>query len=1515
MAGRRLALLFAGAEFADDDLADLPFVEARIERLAIALERYGYNCRIHVNSSAYEIDQRVREVVAATEPGDVVIVHIVGHVWSQAEGGVLLVGTFGKPASDDLQTWARLDPRADGAHVLFLADLDAGRTTVTSISVSVPQYERASIIGAVTGTKSFRADFSSIAAEVLDDLADRLGPGTEYIPLNVVAGEIRERLARGRSTGSELFTKISDAGMGVDLPFFPNPQFAPPERREPLHDERALSVCRVELEGATSFVAGTTTGVALCDVDGARISFAVTTTVWSVAAIPGMNAVLCGDADGRVTIRSLPALEVQAQLDAHREHVNAVAVTAAGDRVLAASASEDGIVRLWALSPTIKLLHEFTPGNVAVNTIAFTEGPQPLLACGTSNGELTMWDVSAGDVAWRTRQDARIYGLAAGTIGDQQVFVCADEGGSLVMWSPSARGLVNAPTAFEGALSSVALVGDGRSAVVGGSDGRVTVVDLMTGVVRETTELNAGVVWSVAPFESPDGHAVMAATDSGLRVARLGSAVEPSPAPMPRSYAGYVGDVATGEDRLGITGEVDTLCDLLLAREISPPLSIGLFGDWGTGKSFFMGKMRDRINQLSAESRLAVLEGHESALCSQICQIEFNAWHYIDVDLWASLAATIFDHLAEADVSPATREVLGDLPSVQRVRNDLEQRRQQTRDLLEATERELAQTPSVGVREVLTTDTVREVAGPVATKVGEALEKAGVPKERVAELDLRDVADTAGTLWQNLRFVFERTKWHFRVVALLALLLVLIGPLIVGPQLAQWLGGAVQATIASYVLSVTGAIAFGKLYLNRAARAVGAVKDLVSKVDDRRRAPLEARRDALQQNMAEIDQEILGLDSRIQGLHRGNSVSAFAVERREAAHYSRHEGMVATLRRDLQEMSDRLTATKAQGQTADLERIILYIDDLDRCPPRRVVAVLQAIHLLLAFPLFVVVVGVDSRWLLRSLDMFLREANDGEEDPRTASTPQNYLEKIFQISQCLRPMSPDGYSDLISANVGPLEPEHPSESVVTAPAAAADFTATVTPPQRTPGEVSAPPAVRPSRPLVLGREVRGYHDEGRILRLRFNATATQLESVTTTGALTRWSLIGTDPREVRVPLVDGPVTKVRPVLDGHLIVVGKSHAVLVNPATGESREITAANDRVTWAVTDPNSGHSVLNTAESGWYDTDLTAPQMAGSKLSPVVMPLALSRSWKVEWREGTPVVEVSNSANGATITVEVEPNGGLSLAAGIDSSEHWLSVLDRRQELRLHDLRDLDDAKAWSIADVRFAEFGPHGLIATSDGTKVSVWDCATQALRAEVPAEGEITAIAFTPDGGRLATGNADGRIRTWVIHDRKPAVDLSASALRLTEAERTMIIAVRPFIETPRSAKRLINTYRLLRASLGEADLAALREHGHKPVLLLLSVLLGEPEEATELMRELLSDQTLPPTLTALIRRCTTARRATTSRRVAGRRHTAAPEGLEAKVSAVIKAAGTTDDAAEYRRWARHVSRYSFRTLDL
>jgi hypothetical protein len=101
-----------------------------------------------------------------------------------------------------------------------------------------------------------------------------------------------------------------------------------------------------------------------------------------------------------------------------------------------------------------------------------------------------------------------------------------------------------------------------------------------------------------------------------------------------------------------------------------------------------------------------------------------------------------------------------------------------------------------------------------------------------------------------------------------------------------------------------------------------------------------------------------------------------------------------------------------------IDRIVLYIDDLDRCRADRVIEVLEAVHLLLAFELFAVVVAVDPRWLRQSLlDHYPRLLGGMEEGGVNArgrnlgrpATPQDYLEKIFQVPFNLQAMEKTGF--------------------------------------------------------------------------------------------------------------------------------------------------------------------------------------------------------------------------------------------------------------------------------------------------------------------------------------------------------------------------------------------------------------------------------------------------------------------------------------------------------------------------
>jgi hypothetical protein len=167
----------------------------------------------------------------------------------------------------------------------------------------------------------------------------------------------------------------------------------------------------------------------------------------------------------------------------------------------------------------------------------------------------------------------------------------------------------------------------------------------------------------------------------------------------------------------------------------------------------------------------------------------------------------------------------------------------------------------------------------------------------------------------------------------------------------------------------------------------------------------------------------------------------FIQDRAGSDDYRKFLGLPALIHRDFARLSKMFdeqrkaeesakTGETKEGDSNVVNRIILYVDDLDRCPPDRVVEVLRAIHLLLAFPLFVVIVGVDARWVSRALKKehrFLLRATpseplDVDDEPLAwegGATPEDYLEKIFQIPFWLSPMTNETCGDLLSGIAGP----------------------------------------------------------------------------------------------------------------------------------------------------------------------------------------------------------------------------------------------------------------------------------------------------------------------------------------------------------------------------------------------------------------------------------------------------------------------------------------------------------------
>ena len=92
------------------------------------------------------------------------------------------------------------------------------------------------------------------------------------------------------------------------------------------------------------------------------------------------------------------------------------------------------------------------------------------------------------------------------------------------------------------------------------------------------------------------------------------------------------------EDDLEVSTYVAMMATAIARKDTKLPLSIGLFGEWGSGKSYFMGLLRKQVQELASSG--------DPAYYSGIVQIGFNAWSYADANLWASLGDEIFRELA-----------------------------------------------------------------------------------------------------------------------------------------------------------------------------------------------------------------------------------------------------------------------------------------------------------------------------------------------------------------------------------------------------------------------------------------------------------------------------------------------------------------------------------------------------------------------------------------------------------------------------------------------------------------------------------------------------------------------------------------------------------------------------------------------------------------------------------------------------------------------------------------------------
>ncbi len=534
-------------------------------------------------------------------------------------------------------------------------------------------------------------------------------------------------------------------------------------------------------------------------------------------------------------------------------------------------------------------------------------------------------------------------------------------------------------------------------------------------------------------------------------------------------------DLATqSKDLLDVTREIEVFARLLAQKDLKPPLAIALFGNWGSGKSFFMHNLEVSIKQLSDSNTLK--PDGTPFYCKEIVHISFNAWSYLDANLWVGFMASIFEKLDEY-LTGITKDEKEKLQLEEKFVNTLEiVQNQKTKALLKKQnlekEKEKLESRVQGEEKILG-EQIEEIKkdkwSEITNTVWEQIADDGEVKKTLNELGVTpDVLEKSPVQYVKNKinslsnYLKQFLALNFpQIIGILLILAALVLIPIFASQFLKSIGGKITSLITLFLgiwIKIRAAWLYLKPFIDK---ALNIQTQYVQELKEAERTHLENLAQ-LQLEKASKSQEIQNINSEIEELEveitdveyslshslTRMALNNFISERRMSADYQDQLGIVSIIRRDLETLSglfinqeiDKRLPQKEQDLLSEknkefqkirdefgerpLERIILYIDDLDRCADDKVLEVLQAVHLLMAFPLFIVVVGVDKRCVINALynrevskyfqlDNYQEEKNNKKSEGIHIVHPDEYLEKIFQIPFQLQKPAPQNIEHMI----------------------------------------------------------------------------------------------------------------------------------------------------------------------------------------------------------------------------------------------------------------------------------------------------------------------------------------------------------------------------------------------------------------------------------------------------------------------------------------------------------------------
>lgn len=542
------------------------------------------------------------------------------------------------------------------------------------------------------------------------------------------------------------------------------------------------------------------------------------------------------------------------------------------------------------------------------------------------------------------------------------------------------------------------------------------------------------------------------------------------------TYANLIADSVSGIDHLEISKDVLAFSRVMAATTFQPPLAIALFGQWGSGKSFFMNKLQSKIEELA-------LFGKGSPYCQGIAQIHFNAWSYLDANLWAGLVTRIFEGLSdyisndtkakqvkkeiEKELSHrlnVTKEEINLLEKQKKaVEDQITKFEEQKKALKEKLEAKIKAIKKRSIKDIVSAVDDQFNIGQRITNTLDSNDSYIRTREELKEVIPEKYWNNPVSLYEQvkskytfLREFFRREKlgWNLFWFCIL-LITILIVPVLLG-AFTNSLNG-INFLIPQVGLSFL--VTVGAIW-RRAETTYKELQPLITsfwniKTDYEAQVneaffknEQEEKALKLQFEQAKGELEVVNdqinqatstkndLDFKINNALATEALYAFIEKRSGSEDYKKYLGIVSLIRKDFEILSSLFLEHNEENHNGKefrerfekpLQRIILYIDDLDRCPEDRVVEVLEAVNLLMAFPLFVVVVGVDPRWvknaLLKKYHLQFNGQINEHQIVRESNVIEvsNYLEKIFQVPFHLKRASDESVKYMLKTLSQPKE--------------------------------------------------------------------------------------------------------------------------------------------------------------------------------------------------------------------------------------------------------------------------------------------------------------------------------------------------------------------------------------------------------------------------------------------------------------------------------------------------------------